>query len=79
MHHGYSQNLVNANKRLDTKSLGVALGRMCIKHNISVRKVAEALGVSRMSVYNWFLGASVPDRTRTEQIEQFIARHEKRK
>jgi transcriptional regulator with XRE-family HTH domain len=82
MNHGYSQNLVAANKRLDAKSLGVALGRMCIEHGIPVSKVAEVLGVSRMAVYNWFLGASTPNRTRTEQIELFITlitSHKKRK
>jgi transcriptional regulator with XRE-family HTH domain len=69
---GYSQSLVDANKKADTKSLGVALGRVCIAHNISVIEVADYLGVSRMTIYNWFEGANVPYARYYEDIERYM-------
>ena len=56
MSYGYSQRLIEANKKADGKSLGVALGRVCIKQDISVTELAEKLGVSRATIYNWFWG-----------------------
>lgn len=79
MSHGYSLNLVLANKKADSKSVGVALGRFCIEREISVMAVAEAFKVSRTAVYNWFSGLSVPSREHIEQIERFMARRKKRK
>jgi len=60
MSYGYSQSLVDANKKANAKSLGVALGRLCIKQGIPVTEVARELEVSRMAVYNWFLGTHSP-------------------
>jgi predicted transcriptional regulator len=40
-------------------------------------KVAEALGVSRTTVYNWFVGEFTPSPDHSEQIERFMARHKK--
>ena len=60
MSYGYSQSLVEANKKASIKSLGVALGRLCIKHGVSVSEVAKELGVSRATVYNWFWGVTSP-------------------
>jgi transposase len=60
MSYGYSQSLVDANKKADIKSLGVALGRLCIKHGVPVSEVAQELGVSRATVYNWFWGTTSP-------------------
>jgi hypothetical protein len=60
MSYGYSQSLVEANKKASAKSLGVALGRLCIKHGVAVSEVAQELGVSRATVYNWFWGVTSP-------------------
>ena len=65
---GYSQRLVEANKKASVKLLGVALGRLCIKQGIPVMLIAEELNVSRATVYNWFWGASAPDNKRSERI-----------
>ncbi len=65
---GYSQRLVEANKKASIKLLGVALGRLCIKQGIPVMLIAEELNVSRATVYNWFWGASAPDNKRSERI-----------
>lgn len=65
---GYSQRLIEANKKASVKLLGVALGRLCIKQDIPVMLVAEELGVSRATIYNWFWGANAPDNKRSERI-----------
>lgn len=78
MTQGYSLSLVSANKKASAKHRGVALGRFCIANGISVIEVAEAFKVSRTAVYNWFSGASQPDRARSEQIERFVARRGKK-
>ena len=73
MSYGYSQSLVFANKKADVKSLGVALGRLCIRHGISVVEVKQELGVSRMTVYNWFQGKSSPVLRLQPRVIQYIA------
>lgn len=60
MTYGYSQRIVELNKEADKTSLGVVLGRACIKANTPVQEAAEYLGVSRTTVYNWFTGAFTP-------------------
>jgi predicted transcriptional regulator len=75
MSYGYSQSLVQANKSANAKSLGVALGRLCIQSNVSVAEVADMFGVSRMTVYNWFRGVSAPRSKLAERIKAFITKH----
>jgi DNA-binding XRE family transcriptional regulator len=70
---GYSIGLMTANKQADIKSLGVALGRVCIQKGVSVREVADRFGVSRQAIYDWFKGDSVPDSSWNTQIERYIA------
>jgi hypothetical protein len=72
-------NLVYANRKADTKNPGVALGRHCVANDIPVLRVSEVLGVSRMTVYNWFSGAFWPNEEHHEAIERFIKRHKRRK
>jgi predicted DNA-binding protein YlxM (UPF0122 family) len=78
---GYSQSLIDANKKADIKSPGVALGRVCIANDISVTEVADELGVSRMTIYNWFDGSTVPYARYYTDIEHYIhiIRHRKMK
>jgi predicted transcriptional regulator len=75
MSYGYSQNLVKANKEANARSLGVALGRLCIRSGISVLEISRLFGVSRMTVYNWFRGASAPRPEIAERIKGFISKH----
>ena len=49
-----------ANQQADQKRLGVKLGKRCIKLGVPVAHIAEAMGVSRQTVYNWFIGAYDP-------------------
>jgi len=54
----YSQKMINDVG--DTpKTLGNRLGRWCIYHDFSVVRVSKALGVTRQTVYNWFLGKDI--------------------
>ena len=72
MTYGYSQGLVSANKKAGAKSLGVALGRECIRTGVSVYRVAAHFGVSRMTVYNWFKGEYEPQPELHTRISAFI-------
>lgn len=72
MSYGYSQSLVYANKKASVKSLGVALGRACIRANVSVSKIADDFGVTRMTIYNWFKGDSVPHSSYAQAISDYI-------
>lgn len=72
MTYGYSQSLVEANKKANSQGLGVALGRLCIKKNVPVSKVANELGVSRATIYNWFWGRSTPYARQDADIKRFM-------
>jgi len=79
MSYGYSQRLVDANKEADAKSLGVTLGRLCIKHGVPVSEVARYLNVSRMTVYNWFWGITTPAASMNNSLFSYIEKLKKRK
>jgi len=79
MSYGYSQRLVDANKGADAKSLGVTLGRLCIKHGVPVSEVARYLNVSRMTVYNWFWGVTTPTASMNNSLFSYIEKLKKRK
>ena len=72
MSYGYSQNLAYANMKASAKSLGVALGRVCIRSDVSVASVAEKFGVSRMTIYNWFKGDAIPHANYHSGITKYI-------
>lgn len=72
MSYGYSTRVVELNKDADDQLIGVRLGRVCIKFDVPVLKVAMALGVSRQTVYNWFCGVNAPRAKQNEDIESFI-------
>lgn len=78
MSYGYSQSLVFANRKANIKSLGVALGRVCIAKNISVQTIADTFGVSRMTIYNWFKGDALPNPTIEPAIQRYIKTHSKK-
>lgn len=74
MSYGYSQRVVEANRRAPKNLLGVALGRLCIDRNVPVAEVAEAIGVSRETVYNWFCGIHEPHPDLQETVNKAIGR-----
>jgi len=69
---GYSKRIADANKNASINSLGVRLGRLCIKNEISVAEVAEIFGVSRQTVYAWFIGQFTPNQKFEGKILSFI-------
>jgi len=77
MSYGYSHDLVEANKAADRRLVGVALGRFCIKQGISVSEVADYFKVSRMTIYNWFRGVTLPSRDNEDAIRGFLIRSTK--
>lgn len=70
---GYSLNLVLANKAADSKHVGVALGRICIKAGVAVSLVAWKFDVSRQTVYNWFEGRVTPSNRMVGPIKEYTA------
>lgn len=52
--------------------MGVKLGKKCIKLGIPVADVAGRVGVSRQTVYNWFIGAYDPKPELATVITQLL-------
>jgi len=71
---GYSYQLVKANLAANSNLIGVQLGRYCIDRNISVFDMAQKLGVSKMTLYHWFVGKSIPHKARAEKITKLLNR-----
>lgn len=71
---GYSAHTILLNKKADVNRLGVALGRTAIKKGVSVADIAQSLGVSRQTVYNWFVGAYDPKADQTTSITKLLAK-----
>ena len=69
---GYSLRLCELNRRAPSILLGVRLGRVCIKHDIPVMEVAEEMGVTRQTVYNWFVGTTNPRPKLTAAIASYL-------
>lgn len=69
---GYASRIVKANLAADRTSLGVQLGRFCIEKEIPVSDVAEYFGVTRMTVYQWFLGKWIPRAAHSEKIKKAL-------
>jgi DNA-binding transcriptional regulator YiaG len=73
MSHGYTLRIRDLNAKADKRKLGVRLGRACIKHDVPVTVVAQRMGVTRATVYNWFCGVSAPQASAVSLIESYIA------
>lgn len=71
---GYSAHTILLNKKADVNRLGVALGRTAIKKGVSVVDISQYLGVSRQTVYNWFVGAYDPKADQIKNITKLLAR-----
>ena len=74
MSYGYSAKLVALNRQADKNNLGVRLGRACIREDIPVSRVAETLGVSRQTLYNWFMGKSSPQPMMVDLVARYLER-----
>lgn len=73
MSYGYTSRIDKLNRTANRSSLGVKLGRWCIKSDVSVSEIAFQLGVSRQTVYNWFDGTHEPNPEVSPIIEELLA------
>lgn len=73
MSYGYSARLIRTNAEADINRLGVALGRLCIALDIPVANISQRMGVSKQTVYNWFMGSYDPHPSYSEAIHSMIA------
>lgn len=71
---GYASKIIKANLEASVESPGVALGRFCITKEIPVSDVAEYFGVSRMTIYKWFVGEWLPRKSNAEKISEILKR-----
>lgn len=69
---GYTIRVAEAIKEADGNLVGVQLGRLCLEHDISVVKIANYLGVTRQTVYAWFVGKSEPKPYYFEAVRQMV-------
>ena len=69
---GYSVRTAEAIQKADVNLLGVKLGRACLARDISVSTVAEILGVTRQTVYSWFLGEREPRDEARSAIQNYL-------
>jgi len=77
MSYGYTTRLDSLNKQANASHLGVKLGRVCIKHDLSVIEIATKLRVSRQTVYNWFMGIHEPNEGLAKPIREIIGKYKK--
>jgi len=75
MSYGYTTRLNSLNKQADRTSLGVKLGRVCIKHDMPVAELSSQLGVSRQTIYNWFVGFHEPNNELKAYVEAMISEY----
>lgn len=71
MAKSYSEKFLIGMHDLNEKRIGVQFGKLCVKANLPPSVVANAMGVSRMSVYNWFRGKAVRENN-LSMIEKFM-------
>ena len=69
---GYSQKIVQLNKKASIKNLGVRLGRYCISRDVPVTDVMVLFSVTKQTVYNWFSGTHVPSKDHQKSILTFF-------
>lgn len=72
MTYGYSAKTIRLNKEADKTRLGIALGKAAIKLGISVADIALTIGVSRQTVYNWFVGTHDPKEQHIKAITKLL-------
>jgi|TARA_R110002012_G_scaffold292990_1_gene488402 NADH:ubiquinone oxidoreductase subunit F (NADH-binding) len=69
---GYSQKVINDNKKARPVTPGIKLGKLCIKLMYPAADIAKKLSTSRQCVYNWFCGKCTPSKNNIDKINQLI-------
>lgn len=70
---GFKQKVLNA----DQEKVGVQYAIKFIEEGISVETVANNVGMSRMTIYNWFVGRTSPNEKQVAQLEELLQEHTK--
>ena len=79
MSYGYSARIIGLNAKANQERLGVTLGRVCIALDIPVTIIARQTGVSKQTIYNWFIGSYEPRAGYKSVVENIIQDLDKRK
>jgi len=72
--NGFTQRIVKEIKNANPMLVGVELGQLCLDRGYSVVEVAEVLGVSRQTVYNWMIGRNKPRLKYEQQVRELIVK-----
>jgi hypothetical protein len=72
MPRNYSEKFLIAVNKLDQESYGVKLAKGCVAANIPAQYIADALGVSRMTIHSWFRGKPIRHKN-TQRIKAVLA------
>jgi len=76
---GYDSLFIRKVEEADQPSAVLQLADVCIEKNIPVAEVAELLGVTRATIYNWMTGTTAPSPRYRALIPKITARLSKRK
>jgi hypothetical protein len=71
MPRSYSDKFLRELEQHDGNSLGVTLARRCVEANLPATYVAIALGTTPTTVFSWFRGQGIREKTR-RTVEVFI-------
>jgi predicted regulator of amino acid metabolism with ACT domain len=78
MEIGYTKRLVDRIKEQDTSLPWVQLGLICADREIPVSHVAEFFGVTRQTVYHWFLNETRLQQRYLTKIKEAIEKLRKK-
>jgi predicted transcriptional regulator len=76
---GYDSLFIRKVEEADQSPAVLQLADVCIEKNVPVTVVAELLGVTRATVYNWMTGKTTPNPRYLDLIPKVTARLIKRK
>ena len=68
----YGEKLLRALEESQSDSLGVRLGRVCVKANLPAVYLAKTFEVSTTTIHNWFRGSQGVNGHHAKAIEVFI-------
>ena len=74
-YYNSTKKLIETADQANPGLIGVQLGLLCVNNNIPVNVVAEALKVSRQTVYSWFIDKHRPGRSKEDAVKQLIAEY----
>jgi len=68
----YSNDFLQTLNARDPERLGVQMAKICVRANLPALYVAQAFGVSRMSIHSWFRGQYIRDKN-CAKIKNFMS------